>query len=156
MQDLLNCMFHYKMIPLTNKPTWVIRHSANVIDHMIINSETNQNDLSHPTLSQTDLSDHFLIVFALKTNEPTQKPVVKCTLKRSYCKKNIENFKNTLYKKNLVDIKKLKTPINHINIFSISLLAFMTSHSQKAPKLKWNSRGIRALELLKILQNHQK
>ena len=92
MQDLLNCMFHYKMIPLTNKPTWVIRHSVNVIDHMITNSETNQNNLSHPNLSQTDLSDHFLNVFALKTNEATQKPVVKCTFKRSYCKKNIEKF----------------------------------------------------------------
>ena len=27
-QDFLNLMFRYNMIPLTNKPTWVTRHSA--------------------------------------------------------------------------------------------------------------------------------
>ena len=32
-QDFLNLMFRYNMIPLTNKPTWVTRHSANAIDY---------------------------------------------------------------------------------------------------------------------------
>ena len=52
-------------------------------------------------------------------------------------------------------LNKLKTPTKHINTFSISLLTFMTSRSQNR-KLKLNSRVIRALELLKVLQNHQK
>ena len=46
----------------------------------------------------------------------------------------------------------MKTPKKHVNAFSISLLTFMTSHSQNR-KLKLNSRAIRAVELLKILQN---
>ena len=39
------------------------------------------------------MSSHFPIVFALKTNETTQKPVVKSTYKCSYCKKIIDKFK---------------------------------------------------------------
>ena len=37
-QDFLNFMFRYNMIPLTNKPTRVTRHSPNTIDHIITNS----------------------------------------------------------------------------------------------------------------------
>ena len=37
----------------------------------------------------------------------------------------------------------------------VSLLTFTTSHYQK-PRLKINSRAIRALGLLKVLQNHLK
>ena len=46
---------------------------------------------------------------------------------------------------------KLKTPIKHVNTFSISLLAFITKRSHK-PKLELNSRAIRTLGLLKVLQ----
>ena len=73
----------------------------------------------------------------------------------SYCEKNIDKFKNTLYNRNWDDIKKLEIPIKHINTFSISLLTFMTIRFQNR-KLKLNSRAIRALGLLKILQSHQK
>ena len=45
--------------------------------------------------------------------------------------------------------------MKHINTCSIFLLTFTTSHYQK-PRLKINSRAIRALGLLKVLQNHQK
>ena len=42
-KDFLNLMFCYNIIPLTNKPTRVNRHSANTIDHMITNSVTGHN-----------------------------------------------------------------------------------------------------------------
>ena len=84
--DFLNLMFHYHMIPLTNKPTRVTRHSANAIDHIITNSVTGHNDFKSAII-KTDLSDHFPIVFAIKTNEATQRPVVKSTYKRSFCEK---------------------------------------------------------------------
>ena len=51
--------------------------------------------------------------------------------------------------------KKMKTPTKYINTFSISLLTFMKSLFQNWT-LKLNSRAIRALGLLKVLQNHQK
>ena len=89
-QDFLNLMFRYNMIPLTNKPTRVTRHSANAIDHIITNSVTGHNDFKSAII-KTDLSDHFPIVFAIKTNETTQRPVVKSTYKRSYCEKILTN-----------------------------------------------------------------
>ena len=69
-QDVLNLMFHYNMIPLTNKPTRVTRHSANVIDDIITNSVTSHNDFKLAII-KIDLSDHFPIVFVIKTNETT-------------------------------------------------------------------------------------
>ena len=71
-QDFLNLMLRYNMIPLTNKPTQVIKHSANAIDHIITNSVTGHNDFKSAII-KTDLPDHFHIVFAIKTNEATQK-----------------------------------------------------------------------------------
>ena len=38
-------MFRYNMVPLTNKPTRITKHSANAIDHIITNSVTGNNDL---------------------------------------------------------------------------------------------------------------
>ena len=99
MQDFLNLMFGYNMIPLTNKPTRVTRLSTNTIDHIITNSVTSQIDFKSAII-KTDLSDHFPIVFAIKTNETTQRPVVKSTYKRSYCEKNIDKFKNILHNRN--------------------------------------------------------
>ena len=75
-QDFLNLMFRYNMIPLTNKPTRVTKHSANAIDHIITNSVLSHNNFKSAII-KTDLSDHFPIVFVIKTNETTQRPVVK-------------------------------------------------------------------------------
>ena len=94
-----NLMFCYNLIALTNKPTPVTRHSANAIDHIITSIIAGYNDVKS-AIMETDLSDHFPIVFAIKTKETTQRPVVKPTYKRSYCKKNIGKFKNTLHNRN--------------------------------------------------------
>ena len=141
-QVFLNLMFRYNIISLTNKPTRVIRHSANAIEFK-------------SAIIKTDLSDHFPTVFAIKTNETTQRPVVKSTYKRFYCKIILTILKIFYTTEIAIIFKKLKTTTKHINTFSISLLIFMTSRSQNR-KLKLNSNAIKALELLKVLQNHQK
>ena len=153
-QDFLNLMFCYNMIPLTNKPTRVTRHSANAIDHIITNSVTGHNDFKSAII-KTDLSDHFPIVFAIKTNETTQRLVVKSTYKRSYCEKNIGKFKAILPNRNWDDIKKTEDPNNAYKYF---LNIFIDIYDKPFPnqKLKLNSRAIRAFGLLKVLQNHQK
>ena len=74
-------------------------HSANTIDLIINNSVTNHHDFMSAII-KTDLSDHFPIVFAIKTNEITQRPVVKSTYKRCYYEENIDKFKNTLHNRN--------------------------------------------------------
>ena len=99
-------MFHYNLIPLTNKPTSVNRRSENAIDHIITRPVTDHNDFNSAMI-KTDLADDLPIAFALKINETIQKPVVKCTYKRSYCEKNIDKLKNALHNRNWDDIKKI-------------------------------------------------
>ena len=98
-------MFNYNMIPLTNKPTRVNKRSENAIDHIITRPVTDHNDFNSAMI-KTDLADDFPIAFALKINETIQKPVVKCTYKRSYYEKNIDKLKNALHNRNWDDIKK--------------------------------------------------
>ena len=99
-------MFNYNMIPLSNKPTRVNKRSENAIDHIITRPVTDHNDFNSAMI-KTDLEDDFPIAFALKINETIQKPVVKCTYKRSYCEKNIDKLKNALHNRNWDDIKKI-------------------------------------------------
>ena len=56
---------------------------------------------------------------------------------------------------NEMTLKKLKTPIKHINTFLISFLTFMTIRSQNR-KLNSNSRAIRAFGLLKGIAKSSK
>ena len=136
------------------KPTLVTRLSANDIDHIIINSVRGHNKFKSAII-KADLSDHFPIVFAIKTNETTQRLVVKSTYKRSYCEKNIGKFKTILHNRNWDDIKKTEDPNNAYKYF---LNIFIDIYDKPFPnqKLKLNSRAIRAFGLLKVLQNHQK
>ena len=48
-QDFINLMFHCNMIPSTNKPTRVTRHSTNPIDHILLPIE----EQATMTLSQS-------------------------------------------------------------------------------------------------------
>ena len=60
-------MFSHNMITTINKPTRVTRNRTTAIDHFITNTVV---DTQLKTgIIQTDLSDHFSIIFALKTNE---------------------------------------------------------------------------------------
>ena len=101
------------------------------------------------TIIKTDLSDHFPVAFAIKTNETTQTPVVKSTYKRSYCKKNIVKIKNILHNRNWDDIKKNKDPNKAYKYF---LNIFVDIYDKLFPKseVKLNSREIRALGLLNL------
>ena len=139
------------MIPLTNKPTQVTRHLANAID--ITNIVTGYNDFKSAII-KTGLSDHFPIVFAIKTNETTQRSVVKSTYKRSYCEKNIGKFKNILHNRNWVEIKKNKDSNKAYKYLLNVFIDIYDSRSQNR-KLKLNSRASRALGLLKVLQNQK-
>ena len=60
-------MFSHNVIPTINKPTRVTRNRATAMDHFITNTVV---DTQLKTgIIQTDLADHFPIIFALKTNE---------------------------------------------------------------------------------------
>ena len=99
-QDFLNLMFCYNVVPLTNKPTRVTRHSLNTIDHIITNSAEDRNDFKSAII-KNGLSDHFPIVIAIKINETMQRPVVRSAYKRSYLhhKKALTNLKYSAQQK---------------------------------------------------------
>ena len=145
---LLNLMFRYNMIPLTNKPTRVTRHSANAIDHIITNSVTGHNNFKSAII-KTD--KNFPIVFAIKTNETTQRPVVKSTYKRSYCEKNIEKLKKTLHSRNWDDFQKIEDFSKaYIYILDIFIDIYDKSFPKSEVKVKfkksdqssWITKGI--------------
>ena len=101
-------MFCYNMVPLTNKPTLVTRHSVNTIDHIITNSVEDHNDFKSAII-KNGLSDHFPIVIAIKINETMQRPVVRSTYKRSYLhhKKVLTNLKIFCTTETGMTLKKL-------------------------------------------------
>ena len=101
------------------------------------------------------MADHFPIVFIIKTNETTQRPVVKSTYKRSYCEKNIDKFKNIVHNKNWDDIKKIEDPNKACKYF-LNIFIDIYGKPFLKSEVKVNSRAIRALRLLKVLQNYQK
>ena len=56
-------MFPDNMIPAINKPTRATRNTTNAIDHFITNTVVDTQFKSG--IIQTDLSDHFSIIFVL-------------------------------------------------------------------------------------------
>ena len=70
---------------------------------------TGHNDFMS-VIIKTDLSDHFPIIFAIKTNETTQRPDVKSTYKRCYCEKIMTNLKILYHTTEIgMTLRKLKT-----------------------------------------------
>ena len=151
-QDFLSVIFDYNVIPLTltNKPTQITRHSANAIDDNVTNSVTDHNDFNSAII-KSDLTYHFLFVFAIKINESKQRPVVKSTYKRAYCENNISKFKNILYNRNWGDIKEIEDPNKAYKYFHNIFIDIYETRPCQNQKLKLNSRAIRALGLLRVL-----
>ena len=96
------------------------------------------------------MSDHVPVVFPIKTNETTQRTVVKSTYKRSYCEIFFDKFKNILHNRNWDDIKKNKDPNKahgyFLNIF-IDIYDKLFPKSEVKVKFKsdqspWITKGI--------------
>ena len=129
-EKMTNFVFHYNMISLANKPTWVTRHSANVIGHIITNSVTGYKAFKSAII-KTDFSDHFPIFLALKTNETIQKPAVKSTSKRSYHEKNLDKFENILQNRNWDHTEKIGDTSKTFKYF---LDIFIDIYDKPSPK----------------------
>ena len=91
---------------------------------------TGGNDFKSP-LIKTDSSDHFPIIFAVKTNETNQRPVVKSTYKRPYCEKSIDKFKNNLQNRSWDDIQKIE---DHNKAYKYFLDIFTDIYVNSFPK----------------------
>ena len=138
-QDFANLTFHYNMIPFRNKPTQATRHSGNAKDDNVTKSLTGHNEFKLAII-KTDLSDHFPIVFAIKTNETMQRPVVKSTYKRSYSERNNDKFKNILHNRHWDDIKKIEDPNKSYKYFLNKFIdIYDKSFSKSEVKVKFKS-----------------
>ena len=113
-QSFFNLMYRYNMIPTINKPTRVGKNSATAIDHIIANCIV---DCQFKTaILKTDVTDHFPIAMALKTDEPVhQSQKVQNVHKRNYNEN--ESFKQRLREIGWAELKKCEVPMKHINIF---------------------------------------
>ena len=56
-------MLRFGMIPTINKPTRVTRHTATEIDRVFTNTITDNIKIK-TAIMETDIYDHFLIIFA--------------------------------------------------------------------------------------------
>ena len=63
-QNFVNLMFQFGLIPTINKPTRVINGTISAIDQIITNSIYN-NDFKTGII-MTDISDHFPIIYTFK------------------------------------------------------------------------------------------
>ena len=99
-----------------------------------------------------------MIFFTFETNETTQKPVIKSTYKRSYCKNIFTNLKILCTTEIGITLKKIKDPNKAYKYFlDIFIDLYDNSFSKTEVKVKFKSdksTAIRALGLLKALQNH--
>ena len=91
-QSFFNLMYRYNMIPTINKPTRAGKKSATAIDHIIANCIVDRQFKT--AILKTDVTAHFPIAMALKTDEPVhQSQEVQSVHKRNYDEKAIESFK---------------------------------------------------------------
>ena len=70
-QHFLSSMSQYNMIPTINRPIRVTKNTATAVDHIITNAVI--SGFQHRSgIIKTDISDHFLKVFALSTCEKSK------------------------------------------------------------------------------------
>ena len=129
-QSFFNLMYRYNMIPTINKPTRVGKNSATAIDHIIANCIV---DCQFKTaILKTDVTDHFPIAMALKTDEPVhQSQKVQNVHKRNYDENAIESFKQRLLEIDWAELKTYEGPNEAYKHFSKHLFRFMIIFSQK-------------------------
>ena len=61
-RNFVNLIFQHSLVPIVNKPTRVTKNNATLIDYIITNSFTEQENLTG--ILETDISDH--LIFCLK------------------------------------------------------------------------------------------
>ena len=93
-QNFLNIMFGYSMMPVINKPTRVTKNTATAIDHIFIISVTTTKFKTG--IIKSDISDHFPIFFVADYNiyikETKERVIFRCDLSDI----SVEKFKYKL------------------------------------------------------------
>ena len=115
-QNFVNLMFAFSMIPTINKPTRVTSYTATAIDNIITNSILDKDFKS--AIIKTDLSDHFPVIFVikLKTKFSPKNQVDQFIFKRDFNENTLTLFKQNLFT-SWDSVKKIDDSNNHIISF---------------------------------------
>ena len=107
-QNFINLMFQFGLVPKTNKPTRVKNGTTHVTTNSIIN-----NEFKTATLT-ADISDHFPMIYAFNLKVKLDIPKTQFLYKRIINENLIKAFKSRLYVISWEIIKVLNTQMNHI------------------------------------------
>ena len=137
------------MIPTINKPTRVTRHTATAIDHVFTNTIMGNIEIK-TAIVKTDISDHFLIIFATKNKIDAE------TTEQYIFKSNISDQSTGKFKQKLrnIDWNNIKILRNVKDAYSKFLEIFLSLFNECFPKIKvklkprrqfnpWIKKGIR-------------
>ena len=131
-QSFPNLMYQYNMIPTINKPTRIGKNSATAIDHIVANCIVDYQ--FKIAILKTDVTDHFPIAMALRTDEPVhQSQKVQYVHKRNYDEKAIESFNQRLREIGWAELKKCEGPNEAYKHF---FETFISVYDNFFPKVK--------------------
>ena len=116
-QNFVNLMFEFSMIPTINKPTRVTSYTATAIDNIITNSILDKDFKS--AIIKTDFSDHFSVIFVikLKTKFSPNNQVDQFIFKRDFNENTLTLFKQNLFETSWDSVKKIDDPNESYNKF---------------------------------------
>ena len=117
-QNFLNLMFRFGMIPTINKPTRVTRQTDSAIDYIITNSIMHTGFKSG--IIRTGISDHFPIFFCSKYIAEKEDAKKEFIYKRRFSDQSIGTFKIGLRDRNWSKVRQCRNANKaYINIFNI-------------------------------------
>ena len=107
-RNFVNFIFQHSLVPIVNKPTKVTKNNATLIDYIIANSFTDQENLTG--ILKTDISDHFpIFTFSIKhgLDSNDKKVTIK---KRIMNADSIQEFRDILSKVNWGNLYSISNP----------------------------------------------
>ena len=147
-RDFGNLIFQHSLVQIANKPTSVTKNNATLIDYIITNSFTDQENLTG--ILKTDISDHFLI-FTISMKHRHDSGDKKVTIrKRIINAESIQEFRDVLSEVDWGNLYSISNPSNayeyFLKVFSgIYNLAFplkAISVNRKTLQNPWMTKGL--------------
>ena len=147
-KSFFDLTYQHNLIPTINKSTSVGKNSATAIDH-ILTDYVLTCDFKTAIL-KTDLTDHFLMVIALKNDGPSQQySKTKHLYKRSYNEENFKAFNHRLLSISWDEIKNCDDPneaykqfFNIFNtIYDIYFSKVLVKLTTKHIEIPWITKG---------------
>ena len=147
-RNFVNLIFQHSLVPIVNKPTKVTNNNATLIDCIITNSYTDQENLTG--ILKRDISDHFPI-FTISMKHGLDSSDKKGTIeKRIINAESIQEFRDILSEANWGNLYSISNPNDayeyFLKVFSgICDLAFplkTISVKTKTQQNPWMTKGL--------------